>query len=41
MSAAETKQLIEDLVSTSDENLEFLARLRNKYGLPAGEAGGR
>jgi len=41
MSAADTKKLIEDLVATPNEDLEFLARLRNKYGLPAGEAGTR
>jgi hypothetical protein len=41
MSAQETKQLIEDLVATPHEDLEFLNRLRNKYGLPAGDLAGR
>jgi hypothetical protein len=37
MSGADTKQLIEKLVATPDEDLEFLNRLRSKYGLPSGE----
>ncbi|MEA2988986.1 MAG: hypothetical protein QOG83_1697 [Alphaproteobacteria bacterium] len=37
MSAADTKQLIDDLVAAPNEDLEFLNRLRNKYGLPSGE----
>jgi tripartite-type tricarboxylate transporter receptor subunit TctC len=41
MSARETKQLIEDLVATPHEDLEFLNRLRNKYGLPTGDLAGR
>ena len=41
MSAPETKQLIEDLVATPNEDLEFLNRLRGKYSLPAGESIGR
>jgi hypothetical protein len=35
------KLLIDDLVATSNEELEFLNRLRNKYGLPAGDVGGQ
>jgi tripartite-type tricarboxylate transporter receptor subunit TctC len=34
MSAEDTRHLIEDLVATSEEDLEFLNRLRSKYGLP-------
>jgi hypothetical protein len=41
MSALETKQLIDDLVAMPDEDLEFLNRLRNKYGLPSGDLMGR
>jgi hypothetical protein len=41
MSELETKGLIEDLVAIPDEDLEFLNRLRNKYGLPSGELTGR
>ena len=41
MSAAETKQLIDDLLAMSNEDLEFLNRLRNKYGLPSGDLVGR
>jgi tripartite-type tricarboxylate transporter receptor subunit TctC len=37
MSAAETGALIEQLVATPDEDLEFLNRLRAKYGLPSGD----
>jgi hypothetical protein len=29
--------LIEDLVAIPDEDLEFLNRLRNKYGLSSGD----
>jgi len=36
MSAADTRNLIEDLVATPAEALEFINRLRHKYGLPAG-----
>ena len=41
MSGAETKQLIDRLAATTDEDLEFLNRLRAKYGLPSGEIAGR
>ena len=41
MSAEDTRQLIEDLVATPDEDLEFLNRLRSKYGLPSGDNAGR
>ena len=41
MSAEETKQLIDALAATPNENLEFLNRLRNKYGLPSGDLVGR
>jgi len=41
MSAEETSALISDLVATTDDNLEFLNRLRNKYGLPSGDLIGR
>jgi len=41
MSAAETKQLIDDLLAMPNEDLEFLNRLRNKYGLPSGDIVGR
>jgi hypothetical protein len=41
MSALETKQLIDELVAMPNEDLEFLNRLRNKYGLPSGELMGR
>jgi len=41
MSAEETGALINDLVATPDENLEFLNRLRTKYGLPSGDLMGR
>jgi hypothetical protein len=34
MSAQETKQ---DLAAIPNEDLEFLNRLRNKYGLPSGD----
>lgn len=34
MSAPEAKQLIDDLAATREEDLEFLTRLRGKYGLP-------
>ena len=37
MSAPETQALIEGLAATPDEDLEFLNRLRNKYGLPSGD----
>jgi tripartite-type tricarboxylate transporter receptor subunit TctC len=36
MSAADTRNLIEDLVATPAEALELLNRLRHKYGLPSG-----
>jgi len=41
MSAEETRQLVNDLVATADEDLEFLNRLRSKYGLPSGDPMGR
>jgi tripartite-type tricarboxylate transporter receptor subunit TctC len=41
MSAEETRQLVHDLVATADEDLEFLNRLRSKYGLPSGDSVGR
>lgn len=41
MSAPETKQLMEDLLAVPNEDLEFLNRLRNKYGLPSGDVVGR
>jgi len=41
MSAEETRQLVNDLVATAHEDLEFLNRLRNKYGLPSGDSMGR
>jgi tripartite-type tricarboxylate transporter receptor subunit TctC len=34
MSAQDTRRLIEDLVAAPNEDLEFLNRLRDKYGLP-------
>jgi hypothetical protein len=37
MSAEETKALIDALAATPNEDLEFLNRLRNKYGLPSGD----
>jgi putative tricarboxylic transport membrane protein len=37
MSAADTADLIRQLVAAPDEDLEFLNRLRTKYGLPSGE----
>ena len=40
VSAQDTRQLIEDLVAAPNEDLEFLNRLRDRYGLPAGEIGG-
>jgi tripartite-type tricarboxylate transporter receptor subunit TctC len=40
-SAEETRQLVNDLVATPDDDLEFLNRLRNKYGLPSGDLIGR
>jgi len=39
--AEETRQLVSDLVATADEDLEFLNRLRSKYGLPSGDPAGR
>ena len=33
--------LIDALAATPNENLEFLNRLRNKYGLPSGDLVGR
>ncbi len=41
MSAEETRQLVNDLVATADEDLEFLNRLRSRYGLPSGDPMGR
>jgi len=41
MSAQDTKQLIEDLAAVPEQDIEFLNRLRNKYGLPAGDSGAR
>jgi tripartite-type tricarboxylate transporter receptor subunit TctC len=41
MSTEETRQLVADLVATAEEDLEFLNRLRNKYGLPSGDPVGR
>jgi hypothetical protein len=41
MSGDETMQLIADLVAIPEEDLEFLNRLRNKYGLPSKDGGGR
>jgi tripartite-type tricarboxylate transporter receptor subunit TctC len=41
MSAEETRQLVSDLVATADEDLDFLNRLRSKYGLPSGDPMGR
>jgi hypothetical protein len=41
MSAADTGQLIRDLVATPEADLEFLNRLRIKYGLPSGDVSGR
>jgi hypothetical protein len=41
MSALEAKQLIDDLVAMPNEDLEFLNRLRSKYGLPSGDIVGR
>jgi tripartite-type tricarboxylate transporter receptor subunit TctC len=41
MSAEETRQLIEVLVATPEEDLEFLNRLRAKYGLPSADSTGR
>jgi putative tricarboxylic transport membrane protein len=37
--AADTKQLIDGLMASSAETLEFINALRNKYGLPSGEGG--
>jgi tripartite-type tricarboxylate transporter receptor subunit TctC len=37
MSAPEVKQLMDDLAAIADEDLEFLNRLRNKYGLPSAD----
>ncbi len=39
MSAEETRALIADLVAAPAADLEFLNRLRDKHGLPAGESG--
>ncbi|HEY7299539.1 MAG TPA: hypothetical protein VH684_16660 [Xanthobacteraceae bacterium] len=41
MSAQETASLIADLAETPNQDLEFLNRLRNKYGLPSSTASGR
>ena len=41
MTAQETASLIADLAETPNQDLEFLNRLRNKYGLPSGSVGGR
>jgi len=41
MSADETNELIAELVAMPDEDLEFLNRLRNKYGLPSRDAAAR
>ena len=41
MTAEDTRQLVSDLVATADEDLEFLNRLRSKYGLPSGDPMGR
>ena len=41
MSAQETASLIADLAGTPGQDLEFLNQLRNKYGLPSGNVGGR
>jgi tripartite-type tricarboxylate transporter receptor subunit TctC len=41
MSAADIRGLIEGLMATPDEDLEFIGRLREKHALPSGESGGR